>query len=186
MRSHFLPKSPLFGRNWLVRQKLAGSADGSVRLKISNFWPNNFGRTFGRTVLPKKHRNNFRSYTSKNAWGVKSTAEQVPVWGGEECKHSSQERTKFWGGSLINSLATLKEKELTRTLKRSWLFQVYLTQARSSSIWDTPYTWKIRKQSNVQYYCPAAQLQKSFDICLTFSIYCISCMHHHDGFVRQI
>ena len=66
MRSHFLPKSPLFGRNWLVRQKLAGSADGSVRLKISNFWPNNFGRTFGRTVLPKKHRNNFRSYTTSH------------------------------------------------------------------------------------------------------------------------
>ena len=63
MRLHFLLKSPHFCRNWQGRQKLAGSADGSVRSKISNFWQNNFGRTFGRTVLPKKHRNNFRSYT---------------------------------------------------------------------------------------------------------------------------
>ena len=31
MGSHFLPKSPLFGQNQLVWQKLAGSADGSVR-----------------------------------------------------------------------------------------------------------------------------------------------------------
>ena len=69
----FRPKLHLFGRNWLVRQKLAGSADGSVRLlwfgdfAVQNFgfcrnWKIRFGRTLfdmigstGMTMLyPKK------------------------------------------------------------------------------------------------------------------------------------
>ena len=52
----FGPKLHLFGQNWLVRQKLAGSADGSVRLlwfgdfAVQNFgfcrnWKIRFGRT---------------------------------------------------------------------------------------------------------------------------------------------
>ena len=59
---HFSAETGWFGRNWLVLQMVLFGK------KISNFWQNNFGRTFGRTVLPKKHRNNFRSYTIHEPW----------------------------------------------------------------------------------------------------------------------
>ena len=57
----FRPKLPLFCQNWPVRQKLAGSADGLVRLRwfggfeVQNFcfcrnWKTRFGRTLDYVV----------------------------------------------------------------------------------------------------------------------------------------